>query len=142
MTSSRDERTSLEGADKEFLDRLAEAYTPEPMTAGRRAAFDEAIRTRLARPRRRALLIPAIGAAAAAGLLWLVLSPSIGPTPQLAEEIGPTPQLAEEESAAVAVSSWEDQIFLSSDLGASEDRAEIGALPDDYLAIAGVFLGG
>jgi hypothetical protein len=132
MTSSRDERTPLEGADKEFLDRLAEAYTPEPMTAGRRAAFDEAIRTRLARPRRGPLLIPALGAAAAAGLLWLVFSPSIGPAPQLAEE----------ESAAVAASSWEDEIFLSSDLGASEDREEIGALPDDYLAIAGVFLDG
>jgi hypothetical protein len=132
MTSSRDERKSLEGADKEFLDRLAEAYTPEPMTAGRRAAFDEAIRTRLERPRRRLLLMPAIGAAAAAGLLWLVLSPSIAPTPQLAEE----------GVAAVAGSSWEDRIFLSSDLGTSEDRDESGALPDDYLAIAGVFLGG
>jgi len=132
MTSSRDERTPLEGADKEFLDRLAEAYTPEPMTAGRRAAFDEAIRARLVGPQRRPLLIPAIGAAAAAGLLWLVFSQSIGPMPQLAEE----------ESAAVTASSWEDEIFLSSDLGVSEDRAEIGALPDDYLAIAGVFLGG
>ena len=132
MTSHRDEQTPLEGAEKEFLGRLSEAYTPEPMSAGERAAFDQAIRARLERPRRRPLLIPAIGAAAAAGLLWLVVSQSIGPMPQLAEE----------ESAAVTASSWEDEIFLSSDLGASEDRAEIGALPDDYLAIAGVFLGG
>ena len=132
MTSHRDEQTPLEGAEQEFLDRLAEAYTPEPTTAGERAAFDEAIRARLERPHRRPLLIPAIGAAAAAGLLWLVVSQSIVSTPQLAEE----------ESAAVTASSWEDEIFLSSDLGVSEDRAEIGALPDDYLAIAGVFLGG
>ncbi len=129
MTSSRDERTPLEGAAKEFLGRLSKAYTPDPMSAGERAAFDQAIRSRLERPRRRPLLIPAIGAAAAAGLLWLVVSQSIVPTPPPAEE----------GFAAVAAGSWEDEVFLSSDLSASEDRE---ALPDDYLAIASVFLGG
>ena len=132
MTSHRDEQTPLEGAEKEFLGRLSEAYTPEPMSAGERAAFDQAIRARLERPRRRPLLVPAIGAAAAAGLLWLLVF----------QPIGPTPQLAETESAAVAAASWEDELFLSSDLGASEDRDESETLPDDYLAIASVFLGG
>ena len=132
MTSSRDERTPLEGADKEFLDRLAEAYTPEPMPAGRRAAFDEAIRARLERPQRRPLLIPAIGAAAAAALVWLVVSVSIRPTSPPAGE----------ESAALVASSWEDELFLSSDLGVSEDREESGTLPDDYVASASVFLDG
>ena len=131
MTSPRDEGTPLEGAEKEFLDRLAGAYRPKPMTAGERAAFGEAIRTRLER-RRRPLLIPALGAAAAAALLWFVVSQSIDPIPVPAEE----------EFAAVVAGSWEDELFLSSDLGASEDREESKALPDDYLAIASAFLGG
>ena len=60
----------------------------------------------------------------------------------VSQSIVPTPPPAEEGFAAVAASSWEDEVFLSSDLSASEDREEGEALPDDYLAIASVFLGG
>jgi hypothetical protein len=132
MTAPRDERPSLDGADKEFVERLASNYAPAPMTAARRAAFDEAIRARLERPRRRPVLIQAIGAAAAAALAWVVLSHSIGPMRLPGGE----------ESGAVVASSWEDELFLSSDLSASEDRDESATLPEDYLAIAGAFLGG
>jgi hypothetical protein len=132
MTAPRDERPSLDGADKEFVERLASSYAPAPMTAARRAAFDDGIRARLERPRRRPVLIPAIGAAAAAALAWVLLFPSIGPTRLPAGE----------ESGAVVASTWEDELFLSTDLSASEDRDESEALPQDYLAIAGVFLGG
>jgi hypothetical protein len=132
MTAVRDERAPLEGAEREFLDRLAEAYTPEPMSAAEGAAFDAAVRARLERPRHRPLLVPAIGAAAAAGLLWFVVSQSTGPTPLPAEE----------EFAAVASGSWEDELFLSSDLGTSEGRDENESLPEEYLAIASAFLDG
>jgi hypothetical protein len=37
---------------------------------------------------------------------------------------------------------WEDELFLSSDLSAREDRNESEALPEDYLAIASAFLDG
>jgi hypothetical protein len=102
------------------------------MTAPRRAAFDEGIRARLERPRRRAVLIPAVGATAAAALAWVVLSYSTGPTGLPGGE----------GSGAVVASSWEDELFLSSDLSVSEDRDESQALPEDYLAIAGAFLDG
>ena len=132
MTSPRDERPVLDGAEKEFVDRLAREYAPPPMTAAERVAFDEAVRARLERPERRPLLVPAIAAAAAAAALWFVLFDSTGPIRLPGEE----------ESGAVVASSWEDEVFLSSDLSASEDRDESETLPQDYLAIAGVFLGG
>jgi hypothetical protein len=132
MTSPRDERPLLDDAEKEFVDRLAGDYAPPPMTAAQRAAFDEAVRTRLERPRRRPFLVPAIATAASAALLWFVVFDSSGPV-RLA---------GEDERGAVVASSWEDELFLSSDLGASEDRDESKTLPEDYLAIAGVFLGG
>jgi len=132
MTSPRDERPPLDGAEGEFVERLAAAYAPAPMSAAERAAFDEGIRARLERPWRRPLLIPAIGAAAAAALVWFVVS----------QTIGPTPLPGEEQSAAAVASAWEDELFLSSDLSASEGREESETLPDDYIAIASVFLGG
>jgi len=132
MNSPRDERSPLEGAEREFVDSLAADYAPPPMSAAERVAFDEAIRSRLERPRRRPVLIPAIGAAAAAALIGLVLSDSTGPI-RLA---------GEKDSGAVVASSWEDELFLSSELSASEDRDEGESLPEDYLAIASVFLDG
>jgi hypothetical protein len=132
MSSPRDERPALDGAEQEFVERLADAYAPAPLTAADRAAFDDAIRARLERPWHRPLLLPAIGAAAAAVLVWWAFSLAIGPTPVPGEE----------GSAAVMAASWEDELFLSSDLSASADREEGGTLPDDYLAIASVFLDG
>jgi len=132
MTSPGDERPPRGGSEEEFVERLAAAYAPAPMTAGERAAFDTSIRARLERRTRRPMLVPAIGAAAAAGLVWLVLSLTTGPISLPGEE----------GSTAMVASSWEDELFLSNDLSASEDREESEALPDDYLAIASVFLGG
>jgi hypothetical protein len=132
MTDPRDERPPLDDAEKTFVERLASEYAPAPMTASGRAVFDEGIRARLERPRRRAVPIPAVGLAAAAALAWVVLSYSTGPTSLPGGE----------GSGAMVASSWEDELFLSSDLSASEDRDESEALPEDYLAIAGVFLGG
>jgi len=132
MSSDRDERPPLEGAEREFVERLDAVYAPAPMTAAERVGFDEGVRARLERPWRRPLLIPALGAAAAAALVWFVVS----------QTIGPTPLPGEEQSAGAVASAWEDELFLSSDLSASEDREESETLPDDYLAIASVFLGG
>jgi hypothetical protein len=135
MTDPRDERPQQGGAEEELVERLASVYAPAPMTAAERVAFDEAIRARIERPERRPMRIPIIGAAAAtaaAALVWFVLTESGGP-------IG-SPG-GEESGVAVAVS-WEDELFLSSDLGASEDRDESEILPDDYLAIASVFVDG
>ena len=133
MTSPRDERAPRDGGEREFVDRLAAEYAPPPMTAAERLAFDEAIRARLERPRRRPLLIPAAAAAAAAAaLIWLALSDSTGPIRLPGEE----------ESGKEFAGSWEDQLFLSSELSAWEDRLESEILPEDYLAIASLLLDG
>ena len=133
MTATRDERPRLDDAEKTFVERLASEYAPPPMAASGRAAFDEGIRARLERPRRRAVLIPAVATVAAGALAWVLLSHSIGPL------AGPG---GEESGAPVVAGSWEDEVFLSSDLSASEDRDESTALPEDYLAIASAFLDG
>lgn len=135
MTHPRDERPPRGGAEEEFVDRLASVYAPAPMTAAERVAFDDAIRARIERPARRPMRIPMMGAAAAAAaaaLVWLVLTQTEGP-------IGSP---GEEESGTAVAASWEDELFLSSDLGASEDRDESEILPDDYLAIASAFVDG
>ncbi len=132
MTSPGDERAPLEGAAEEFVDRLAEAYAPEQMSTAERAAFDAGLRSRLGRRRRGPVLIPALAAAAAALLLWFMVSDSTGPV-RLPGEAEP---------GAMVAGTWEDELFLSSDLSVSEDRDESEALPDDYLAIASAFLDG
>jgi hypothetical protein len=78
------------------------------------------------------VLIPVAGAAAAAALAWVVLSYPVGP---IRLPGGEAP-------GAVVASSWEDELFLSSDLSPAEDRDDSAALPEDYLAIAGAFLDG
>ena len=108
------------------------AYAPEPMTAAERAAFDEGLRARVGRRRRVPLLIPAIATAAAAVLLWFAVFDSPGPI-RLPGEEKPRPMVA---------GTWEDELFLSSDLSVSADRDESEALPEEYLAIASVFLDG
>ena len=130
MTSPGDERAPLEGAAEEFVDRLAAAYAPEPLTAAERVALDRGIRARLERGRRWPLLVPAIAAGAAAALLWFVVS----------DPTGPVRLPGEEQPGTLVASTWEDELFLSSDLSASEDRAESEALPEEYLAIASAFL--
>jgi hypothetical protein len=135
MTNPRDEGRPLDGVEEEFVGRLAETYAPAPMTAAERAAFDESVRARVERPERRPMRIPMVGAAAAtaaAALVWFVLT----------QPDGPIGSPGEEESGAAVAASWEDELFLSSDLGALEDRDESEILPDDYLAIASVFVDG
>jgi hypothetical protein len=135
MTHPRDERPPQGGAEEEFAERLAAVYAPAPMTAAERVAFDEAIRARIERPERRPVVIPMIGAAAAtaaAALVWFVLT----------QPDGPIGSPGGEASGVAVAGYWEDQLFLSSDLGASEDRDESEILPDDYLAIASAFVDG
>jgi hypothetical protein len=42
----------------------------------------------------------------------------------------------------VVASAWESELFLSSDVSPLDDRDDSEALPDDYLAIASLFMDG
>jgi len=121
-----DERPHLDQQDRAFADRLAAHYAPPPWTATQRAGFDEALRARIERPRRRGLLVPALAAVAAAAFVW----------------VGSSLRPAGDESNPVLASVWDSELFLSSDVSPLDDRDDSEALPDDYLAIASLFLDG
>jgi hypothetical protein len=121
-----DERPRMDQEDKEFAARLAAHYAPPPWASAKRVGFDEALRARIERPRWRGFLIPALATAAAAALVWI--SFSVRP--------------AGEESNPVAASVWGNELFLSSDVSPLDDRDDGEGLPEDYLAIASLFLDG
>ena len=120
------ERPLLDQEDRDFVDHLAAHYAPPPSTSAKRVAFYEALRARIERPRRRGVLAPALATAAVAALVWVTFS-----LPRGADE-----------SNSVATSVWAEELFLSSDVSPLDDRDDSEVLPDDYLAIASLFLGG
>jgi hypothetical protein len=121
-----DERPRIDQREQGFADRLAEHYAPPPWTSAERADFDAALWARVERPQRSALLVPALATVAAAALVWVSLS------------LRP----AGDESNPAIASVWENELFLSSDVSPLDDRDDSEALPDDYLAIASLFLDG
>ena len=122
----RDERPRIDHEDRVFADRLAAHYAPPPWTSAERVGFDEALRARIERPQRRGFAVPALATVAVAALVWV--SFSIRP--------------AGDESNPVAPSVWESELFLSSDVSPLDDRDDDEGLPDDYVAIASLFLDG
>ena len=122
----RDEQPGIDQEDRAFADRLSAHYTPPPWTSAERVAFDEALRARIERPQRRRFAVPALATVAVAALVWV--SFSIRP--------------AGDESNSVPPSVWESELFLSSDVSPLDDRDDSEGLPDDYLAIASLFLDG
>jgi hypothetical protein len=121
-----DERPRIDQEDKGFADRLAAHYAPPPWTSAKRVGFDEALRASIERPQRLGFAVPALATVAVAALLWV--SFSLRPA-------------GDEPNPAVA-SVWENELFLSSDVSPLDDRDDGEGLPEDYLAIASLFLDG
>jgi len=121
----RDERPRVDSDDLAFSDRLAAHYAPPPWTPAARAGFDEALRARIERRPRRAWLVPALAGVAAA----------------LVVGIGLSLRPAREPAVPVVAGVWESELFLSSDVSPLDDDDTEG-LPDDYQAIASLFLDG
>lgn len=112
---------TLERREREFVAWLGRHYGAPAETPARRAAFGDALRARLAGPRPGRRLAPALAAAALAGLVWLAL-------PDASRRGAGEPR------------AWEYELLLSSDLSPAADREESRFLPDEYQAIAVVFL--
>jgi len=121
----RDERSRIDDDEGNFADRLAAHYAPPPWTSAARVGFDEALRARIERRPRRGWLVPALACAAVA-LVW----------------IGFLLRPAERQSVPVVAGVWENELFLSSDVSPLDDGGDREGLPDDYLAIASLFLDG
>jgi len=121
-----DESTRMDLPEEGFVDQLAAHYAPRPWTPAQRARFDAALRARIERPPRRGWIVPALAAVAAAALVWI----RFGTAPPSHE---PVP---------LAASGWESELFLSSDVSSLDDFEDSDTLPDDYLAIASLFLDG
>ena len=137
MTANQDERKPLHSEDEEFVERLAARFSPEPLSPARRAAFDDALAARIARRRHRWLLVPALATAAvAAALAWLAAPGAFDP-----EKIGPENRddvIAE----ATAATLWELELFDPDAFAERDDSDDLEQLPEDYAAIAVVFLDG
>ena len=132
--------------DAEFVKRLADHYAPSPLSPGQRAVWDTALAARLEK-RRRAIVLPGLATAALAAALvfglggWFGLErsgPSVRPAPVVSATQTQTLGVSAEDSAAdLLLDDWEYLLALQ-----PADAEEDGQLPDDYAAIARIFLEG
>lgn len=136
MSSPSDDRPKLARKDEDFVKSVAASYAPRPLAAAERAAFDEALWGRIRRRHaaRSRLALAWLPAAAAAGLaaVWLFSAwpGSDGPAPS-----GEAPP-------ALGARAWEEELFLDAGLVEAEGSDESELLPEEYIAIASVFLDG
>lgn len=68
-----DETPRLTSQERNFVERLAQHYSPPPMTAVNRVAFDEALQSRLVRRRPGTLKLLAVAVTAAVLGTWFVV---------------------------------------------------------------------
>lgn len=133
MTQREHEDLELTGEDTSFVERVRSAYTPEPLSAAQRTAFDARLREKLERPRWRVLWIPAFSAAALAALaLWNGLPATQG------ESRAP---VATASAVSPAGTAWE-QLLFESDLTRVQVGDDSDELPPDYAAIEIAFFDG
>ena len=146
MTPTHNDRPELGREDQEFVKRVAANFGPAPMGPARRVAFDEALRAALRarlrgwleRPRRRRILVPAFATAAVvAAVALLLFSDGFELVPP---EGGVQPSSVVADAGEVA--QWEYELVYLGELAGLEDRDDSELFPDDYLAIASVFLSG
>ena len=131
--------------DAEFVKRLADHYAPSPLSPGQRAVWDAALTARL-ETRRRAVVLPGLATAALAATLvfglggWLGFEtddPAVRPAPVVSATQTQTLGVSAEDSASDLLDDWEYLLALQ-----PADDEEDGQLPDDYAAIAHIFLEG
>jgi hypothetical protein len=140
MTSPQDKHPHLDGEATSFIARLARHYTPAPLTPSQGAAFEEVIWERLQKRSQRLRLVPAVVSVAAVALIaWLTLG---GP---LSSRLPQSPMSGTVVAQAPPGLAWDEVAFLAIDATDSSDTDsndtdDNDILPDDYMAIAQVFL--
>jgi hypothetical protein len=132
MTRTPEDRPELGRDEREFVERLAASFTPPPLGAEGRVAFDETLAAKIARRRARLRWSLAGGlpaaAAASLALAWLVLGDGTpAPAPPTASRIFPA-------------EAWEEEVLLLDASFESEAEADQRTLPEEYLAIESAML--
>ena len=141
---SSDEHHNLTPADRRFIQRVAEHYTPQSLSAAQQATFDRRLRERLADSSRLPFLRPAslLAATCAALLLWLALPSQqvSGPSfKDLTLPSAPTP-LAWDISVT-DMSDTQDATSHSTLLAYAyyQSESQDDFLPAEYIALADAF---
>jgi len=133
-----DARLPLEPGDARFVERLRDAFAPEPRDAPQRAAFEARLRERIQSAERPGSGLGGRWAAALAGsalalaALWLALGDARGGG-------APAPEPVQVAAASRADQlAWEESLFFPAAPDAGREPEE---LPGEYQAIAGAFFG-
>jgi hypothetical protein len=138
MNPADPDRPGLTPEDERLVLLVAEASRPPALGAARRAAFTAELEQRLARPPRRgwrSALALAVGTAAAALLLFAA---GEQPATRRPERVVAEMPSAPEAPAANGVSAEEALLALDGESAAERDES----LPEDYVAIESLLLGG
>lgn len=145
MSSEHDDRVSLGADDAEFVSRVADTFAPGELAPARRAELDAELRARVEATsylggwRTTGLAAVTAGALAIAALLAIdrngILEPDAIGGAQLAG-------LAANPLTDSDADAWERGLLDPDWTGDSEYYDESEELPDDYVAIAGIFLDG
>jgi len=137
MNERPDEHPLLSSEDEEFLGRLVEHYAPPSLSEARSAALDAELRRRIVAPRGLAFARPAFAIPALMGLaIGLALALGVLDSPPEATRAGVV--VADGPSAA----DWERDLFDPDSFDDADAGGDLEGLPDDYAAIAGIFLDG
>jgi hypothetical protein len=137
MDEKRDEYSLLSDEDAKFIERLAENYSPPPLTAVRSAALDTALRERVATPRGIGFAWPAFASAVVGLAIGLALTQGAF---ESTRPEGARPGVVAMDPQAVAA--WEQDLFDPESFEEVDADGDLAGLPDDYAAIAGIFLDG
>ncbi len=130
---SSNEREDLRPDERRFIRRMAEHYTPQPLSAARRATFDRRLEERLTDAARSPFLRPAgiLIPICAVLLLWLALPSQQASSPNfkaLSPPSTPTP-LAQDTTSHPTLLAY----------AYYQSEAETDVLPAEYIALADAF---
>ncbi len=137
MNERPEEHPSLSAEDEEFLGRLVEHYAPPPLSPARRVALDAELRGRIATPREFVFARPAFASALVGLAIGLALA--FGAFESTAPESARSGVAAVNQPSAAA---WERDLFDPESFDDVDADGDLEGLPDDYAAIAGIFLDG
>jgi hypothetical protein len=140
MTSplSKDDTPALPSEERDFVEQLAEHYSPPPMTESERVAFDEALESRLSRRDTRTRILKPVAVALALGSFgaWLVFHNAIRPDLTGQGEIAPpvlseTAEQREDVGDVLLGFAFDDPNGLDTDEWLPEEYMDISILLND-----------